>query len=80
LRSFFRHPGQPKAGEIRGLEQGSDFRHPPAFRPNGLQADDARKTIVHGQPAGFGELGGAAFGFASEGIGRRLTRRDRVSH
>jgi hypothetical protein len=34
-----------------------------------LQVGDARKKISAAQPAGFGEFGGGAFGFASEGIG-----------
>ncbi len=37
--------------------------------PDGLQAGDARITIVAAQPAGFGEFGGGAFGLAFEGIG-----------
>jgi len=35
----------------------------------GRQAGGARITIVAGQPAGFGEFGGGAFGFAFERIG-----------
>ena len=42
------------------------FGIPP--RSTGLQAGDARKEISAAKPAGFGELGGGAFGFASEGI------------
>ena len=34
----------------------------------GLQAGDAGKKIPALQPPGFGEFGGGAFGFASEGI------------
>ena len=34
----------------------------------GPQVGEARKTVIAAKPAGFGELGGGAFGFASEGI------------
>ena len=65
--SLLRHPGLAQAGEIRGFQQSPDLRRPPPCK--GSQAADARKTTVHSQPAGFGELGGGASGFASEGIG-----------
>jgi len=35
----------------------------------GLQVGDARKEISAVKPPRFGEFGGGAFGFASEGIG-----------
>jgi hypothetical protein len=68
-RSFFRHSGLAQPGEIRGFPQGAGLRHPPPCAGKGLQAGDARKKISAVQPSGFGEFGGGAVGFASEGIG-----------
>ena len=49
------------------LRKGADLRQPEKSR--GLQAGDARISIVAAQPAGFGEFGGGAFGVAFKGIG-----------
>ena len=64
---FFRHCGQPKAGEVSGFEQGADFRHPEIS--GGLQVGDARITTVNAQASGFGEFCGSAFTGALEGKG-----------
>src|SRR6516164_3814252 len=78
-RSLLRHPGLAQAGEMGGFEQGSDFRYSPIA--DGLQAREARKSIVQRQPPGFGEFGGGALDFAGEaigcsevGMGRRMLR------
>ncbi len=42
-----------------------------------LQAGEARIAIVAGQPAGFGEFGGGAFGRSFEAHERRRSRRER---
>src|SRR5207248_2264787 len=68
-RSFFRHSGLAQPGEIRGFVQRTDLRRPQPRARKGLQAGDARKKVSTVQPPGFGEFGGGAFGFASEGIG-----------
>jgi len=76
-RSFFRHPGQPEAGEISGFKQGTDFRHP--IISDGPQARETRETIVATQPAGFAEFGGGPLGFAVEGVcGGKLGAGNRV--
>src|SRR6266446_7938607 len=64
---FLRHSSLAQADEVSGFEQGADPRHPEIS--DGLQAGEARKTIVAAQPAGFGEFGGGARGLAFEGIG-----------
>jgi len=65
--SLLRHPGLTETGEIRGFEQGADFRHPEIL--DGLHAGDAKiATVAHEFP-GFSEFGGGALGLAFEGIG-----------
>jgi hypothetical protein len=67
LRSFLRHSRLAQAIVISCFEQGADFRHTPIC--DGLQASDARKTIVAARPAGFGEFGGGAVRVAFDPIG-----------
>jgi feruloyl esterase len=65
--SLLRHPGLAQTGEISGLEEGADLRHPEI--PNGPQTGEARITTIAVQPAGFGEFRGGALGLLFEGIG-----------
>ena len=59
-------------------EQGASLRHAPPS--NGLQADDARITIVADQPSGLGELSVGAFDFAFEGKQQPRTTRSVLRH
>ena len=68
-QSFLRHPSLAQAGKIGGFVQGADLRHSPPGAGKGLQVGDARKKFSAVKPPRFGEFGGGAFGFASEGIG-----------
>ena len=66
MQSFLRHSRLAQASVINCFEQGADFRHTPIC--DGLQASDARKTIVAARPAGFGEFGGGAVRVAFDPI------------
>ena len=67
--SLLRHPGHVQTSEISALEHGADFRCAEIF--GGRQMSDARITTIGGEPAGFGEFRGGAFGLAFESIGGR---------
>src|ERR1700732_5113535 len=66
-RSFLRHPGLAQTGEIGGLDQSLDLRHPEIS--DGPQAGEAGIETFAPKSPGLSELGGGALGLAVEAIG-----------
>jgi hypothetical protein len=66
-RSFLWHSGVAQPGKKSGFEKRADGCH--REKSGGLQAGDARITIVTTQPSDFGEFEGRPFGVSFKRVG-----------
>jgi hypothetical protein len=62
---LLRHSGLAQPGDLGDFEQGADFGCKCLEIFDGPQAGKARIPVIGAQPAGLGEFGRGALGFAS---------------